>query len=154
MSWQEMAKTFIFDRRNRRVNQFLRTIAATKLESELELKKKIERRIYAAKDYRLANIFGKELTRKLKTYVGAVLESYQAYEEQDVENDQKRKTVSFGVSFGRVPIERSSKQLQQQFSQADDPDFYFRMKTLQRNHAEAATKLPLLSFHHIEERSE
>ena len=76
-----MAKTFIFDRRNKRVNQFLKTIAATKMESELELKKKIERRIYAAKDYRLANIFGKELTRKLKTYVGAVLENYQAKEE-------------------------------------------------------------------------
>ena len=40
------------------------------------MKRKIERRIYAAKDYKLFNIFGKDLGRRLKTYVGAVLDSY------------------------------------------------------------------------------
>lgn len=113
MSWLEMAKTFIFDCQSKRVSQFLKTITQTKMSSELELKKKIERRIYAAKDSKLFNIFGTDLARRLKTYVGAALDSYPQEEDPEKNNDHKGRTVSFGVAFSKEPLkEKNARQLQ------------------------------------------
>ena len=69
MGWTLLARDFVFQNLNPRALKFIKKIQLFKVEAEEELKQKIERRILLMRENRLGILIGRELAKKMKSYI-------------------------------------------------------------------------------------
>lgn len=153
MGWEQLAKDFVYTQQNPRVQRYIELISTTKVEQEFQLKFKLEKKFLGYNTQRLHQIFGKELTRKLKVYISNVIQSYQDQLSQVNHQDALDKKMKKMVSFAKIIKEETAKLKLQPIKTmiGDEPDWNKTLNSLKHTQHENFARVPLLHYKNDDE---